>query len=461
MKKFYSFLFAAVALVGFAACNSDSTEDQPTPAGVEKVSFKANIDTTKTDLNGLQTVWCEGDEVVVDEKYTFICEDDLTTFTCTQTGCSELLEKESVTAVYNKEIDSTTGTAGAKLVGEGNLKNGISFQIESAFLKFTTTGAVTLKGTIGLFSAESVTIAEAGEHYVAINPGEATLSYEIEGYKCKEVTMEFAAGMIYKLGEFTPAKAHEMFGIVGAHQGWNSAAPDALYQIPNSNTYVRYNVTLAEGGFKFYGSKTEKVTIEHPAVTTGEEGYLFLQPSTNWKADGARFAAYFFGNGDTWVSMEDTNKDGIYVVKDKPQKDYPNVIFCRMNPSTTANNWNNRWNQTDDLTIPKDDKNCYAVKEGTWDKGGGTWSVHTPEKKAWTEDVDKVTEYWFGNDAYGGDYKTGWAIGWNNAGVDITVDDTTKTYDIYFNQEEDAVQDCGFKINYTVLEHGSPAPELK
>ena len=103
--------------------------------------------------------------------------------------------------------------------------------------------------------------------------------------------------------------------------------------------------------------------------------YLYLTPNANWKQSNARFAAYFFGNGETWVSMTDTNKDGVYEVKVPTTKTYPNVIFCRMNPSATANNWNNKWNQTADLTIPTSGSNHYTVKEGTWDKGGGTWST--------------------------------------------------------------------------------------
>lgn len=37
------------------------------------------------------------------------------------------------------------------------------------------------------------------------------------------------------------------------------------------------------------------------------------------------------------------------------------------------------WNQTADL-IREDGKNCYAVTEGTWDKGGGTWSTYSASK---------------------------------------------------------------------------------
>jgi hypothetical protein len=100
---------------------------------------------------------------------------------------------------------------------------------------------------------------------------------------------------------------------------------------------------------------------------------LYLKPNSNWKEANARFAAYFFGNGETWVSMTDADADGIYEVT--VPAGYPNVIFCRMNPSAAANNWNNKWNQTADLTVPTDGTNCYTVKDGTWDKGGGTWSV--------------------------------------------------------------------------------------
>jgi len=114
--------------------------------------------------------------------------------------------------------------------------------------------------------------------------------------------------------------------------------------------------------------------VEEPEVTAN---MLYLKPNSNWKVDNARFAAYFFVNGDKWVSMTDSDSDGIYEVNIPEGYDYGsgNVIFCRMNPNTTANNWNNKWNQTADLAIPKDGTNLCTVKDGTWDNGGGTWSV--------------------------------------------------------------------------------------
>ena len=103
---------------------------------------------------------------------------------------------------------------------------------------------------------------------------------------------------------------------------------------------------------------------------------LYLTPNSNWTQANARFAAYFFGNGEQWSSMTDSDGDGIYEVA--VPAGYPKVIFCRMNPSASANNWNNKWNQTGDLTIPTDGKNLFTIPSGSWDGATDTWSTYTP-----------------------------------------------------------------------------------
>ena len=116
--------------------------------------------------------------------------------------------------------------------------------------------------------------------------------------------------------------------------------------------------------------KEETTTLIKDYYVDGYDVYLI--PNANWKTDKARFAAYFFENGksETWISLKDTNGDGIY--EGKSPAGYTNVIFCRMNPSAAANNWNNKWNQTADLKFTANQ--LYTVKENTWDNGGGTWS---------------------------------------------------------------------------------------
>ena len=105
------------------------------------------------------------------------------------------------------------------------------------------------------------------------------------------------------------------------------------------------------------------------------ETKIYLAPNSNWKSNGARFAAYFFGNGDTWVDMTDSDGDGIYECS--VPEGFPSVIFCRMNPEIIENNWNEgtKWNQSGDLTVPTDGTNLFTVPEGVWDVSTGSWST--------------------------------------------------------------------------------------
>lgn len=139
---------------------------------------------------------------------------------------------------------------------------------------------------------------------------------------------------------------------------------DVYLDTTNNKIYV------VTAGSAIEDAVEQTVSNQKPVESAGK---LYLIPNANWKIDNARFAAYFFGNGEYWLDMTDADSDGVYECE--IPEGYPSVIFCRMNPNATANNWNNKWNQTDDLTVPTDGTNCYTVKEGTWDKGGGTWST--------------------------------------------------------------------------------------
>ena len=70
--------------------------------------------------------------------------------------------------------------------------------------------------------------------------------------------------------------------------------------------------------------------------------------------------------------------DGIYYCE-KPSG-YPNVIFCRMDPNNSKNNWDNKWNQTADLTIPTDGRNYFEANDG-WDGIDKTWSTWPPPEE--------------------------------------------------------------------------------
>ena len=112
------------------------------------------------------------------------------------------------------------------------------------------------------------------------------------------------------------------------------------------------------------------------ANMTGGE-VIYLVPNSNWKQSGARFAVYFFGSGTSaWVDMANVSED-LYVAV-APSGTWTNFIFCRMNPNASANNWNNKWNQSGDLKYDSSN-NCGKIKDGNWDCGTNiTWSKVTP-----------------------------------------------------------------------------------
>ncbi len=108
-----------------------------------------------------------------------------------------------------------------------------------------------------------------------------------------------------------------------------------------------------------------------PVVVFAEaETMVYLKPNANWLRSNARFAAYFYGNGELWLDCTDADGDGVYEVA--VPEGYDSVIFCRMNPNTTENVWINKWNQTADLTLPTNGNNCYVLTDGSWDAGGWT-----------------------------------------------------------------------------------------
>ena len=135
--------------------------------------------------------------------------------------------------------------------------------------------------------------------------------------------------------------------------------------------YTNTKVYLMSSGSD-YASATEQIESgDAPVVESGT--WLYLKPNSNWLQSNARFAVYTWDGGDQWFDMKDSDSDGIYEVL--IPEGISNIIFCRMNPGASANGWGNKWNQTSDLKVPTDGTNLYTVKDGTWDKGGGTWST--------------------------------------------------------------------------------------
>ena len=143
-------------------------------------------------------------------------------------------------------------------------------------------------------------------------------------------------------------------------------------------------------------NESSNLVVPTDGKTLFDTKKVYLMPNDEWKTDNARFAAYFYVSSNDsenkWMSMEPTNMEGIYScdipTEYEGEKDYNYVIFCRMEPAKADNNWDNCWNQTDNLKLFSSesnsfDKNCYTINAGQWGSketpAAGYWSLVSEE----------------------------------------------------------------------------------
>ena len=101
---------------------------------------------------------------------------------------------------------------------------------------------------------------------------------------------------------------------------------------------------------------------------------IYLKPNSNWVQGNARFAVYFCENGEKWVDMT-LCADGVYSAVTPAANNgdgFPKIIFCRMKPNT-ANNWDNRWDKTVDITDYSEGKILFTINSGAWNNASGSW----------------------------------------------------------------------------------------
>lgn len=134
-------------------------------------------------------------------------------------------------------------------------------------------------------------------------------------------------------------------------------------------------------------SNNEHVIAETESVT------VYLKPNANWLADNARFAVYWFDNtSNGWYDMYSFDEEGFesgyyYSTLNLSDASNTTLIFCRMNPSTTVNNWDrdNKWNQTANMPFSSENNVC-VIQDGWWD-GGGEWKGTILQQSDETYDV--------------------------------------------------------------------------
>ena len=248
MKKFWNLMLAALVIMGAVACTEkENVENAPEQnAGV---AFEATIDLeeTRTDVvfnegtGKWNTVWTGNETLTVKSGWTIYdfknSVENKSRFVCADDGVKNLIGKSvevflTHDADYNT-LNSKAGKAGGKIravVESFNPAEGINLQVESAFLRYSSADEVTLDASSYIFDyngnvRNTITLPAGDDVWVAINTAdEVTLSYSINGEKCKEKTLNLSAKKIYNLGTLGKSE----YGVVGSFQApttWDVAAP--------------------------------------------------------------------------------------------------------------------------------------------------------------------------------------------------------------------------------------------
>ena len=363
MKKIFNLMVAAVALLGFVACEKSNSDI----AG-QGVSFYASIDTQESRLAMTQNgnVWnsaWEGDEsltLTADYENYYIFTNttaEPNKFSCNMAGVEALKRAESVYFFNSNALNSVNSSLGADgvfLYANTKLGQTVTLTASSAMLHFDSEYYVTFEATDMFGDGNSgrlseVTVAAGQSVFVPIFAGATTLSYYIGGKKYGSMELTTEAGKVYELGTLAPTE---------------NPIPD----------------------------------------TPEQQGVVYLVANDNWKSDGAWFAAYFFNaNGDN-QAVKMTAEGDVYVAS--VPANMSSVIFCRMNPAYTEFSWNSEtqadhvWTQTEDLTIGVAPMNYFYIlgwEKGEWHEQGyvptvvaSEWSI-CGEMNGWTDTMMDTT----------------------------------------------------------------------
>lgn len=327
MKKLWNLMLVALVIMGAAACTeTDESVDAKQEAGLSFYAEIVNDDTRAyiDDADGdktWETIWESGDELIVEANgvfYTFAYDGEK--FTCEADGVTDLVGQTVTVSSKHEYRDSKAGKKGWS-INETQVENfadgsTVKLNANTSFFRYTYNGdgAVTFTVKVAgenpplvfldgnLNFSESVIISGVkDENFIPfwtqnLTAIEATLSYSIDGVKCKETTLQLAPGKIYNLGTLTdPAPEYEVsetWGIAGNFNGWAAGTPEPMYVV--DDMLVAFNLTNLDGGFKFVQNKDwegAKGSQSTTAVASGE--WLNCGDNDIVTVDAAAYDVYF------------------------------------------------------------------------------------------------------------------------------------------------------------------------
>lgn len=267
---------------------------------------------------------------------------------------------------------------------------------------------------VGPSTAVTVSVDYDGSATFVANPAEG---YDFDGwyndssvtpvsnkatYVCENIKDSFTLHARFKLKEFEVKASAVLNGAVsnacGTVQAGDKTAASTVSTVAKWGESVALTAT-PKSGYSFSGwytdlgctqpytdnYKNNPLTTVIKANTTvyakfEQKRVLYLQLNSAWKTSNARYAAYVWTSGkEQWFDLFQEDGDVYRVELTAEATSWSNIIFVKMKPNTTGNNWDNKDAQTEDLKIQPQSANtdCFKItgnqSEG---KATGTWKKY-------------------------------------------------------------------------------------
>lgn len=350
MKKIL-FMVAAVALA-MVSCNKEEiTNNEIQEAPVSDIVFEAETPMTKTtigeaDENGVRPVsWVVGDKITINGS----------TFKAT-----ELKDNKAIFETEN--LAFTTAD---------------SYEAIYPATAGTSFSAVTISASQdGTFANASISVAQSETQSLSFKNVASMLKFQVPA-SASEVTIESTSDLAGTFDVTFDGKGEPVIGKVS--NGSKKITLTGSFVI-DTDYYVAilpgdHQFTVKIDGFLSKAS-TKTSSVDRAKLMNMKElplDLIYLVPNSNWKQANARFAVYNFKDNTTskWVDLKSYN--GLYACE-RSALEYSTVIFCRMNPANETNNWDNKWNQTGDMTLGT--QSYCVIPFDVWD-GSIVWSDNT------------------------------------------------------------------------------------